>query len=196
MTQENEAQLIDGLMRRDEGCFSVCVEAYQGLVFNTAVGLVQNAEDAEDISQEVFIEVYESIGSFKGQSKLSTWIYRIAVTKALEHSRSRHAKKRFAFLTSLFGFGEDSAAAFDIPDFNHPGVLLENKQRAAVLFKAIEQLPDNQKTAFTLHKLEGLSHEEIGEIMGSSLSSTESLMHRAKANLKKSLKTYYYGTEI
>ena len=75
----------------------------------------------------------------------------------------------------------------EIPDFNHPGVALDRKENAARLFKAIGQLPENQKIAFTLHKLEDLSYQEVSEVMGTSVAAVESLLHRAKQNLKKIL---------
>jgi RNA polymerase sigma factor (sigma-70 family) len=159
------------------------------MVYNTVLGVVQQPEEAEDVTQEVFIQVFESIGQFKGDSKLSTWLYRIAVTKSLDHLRKKKRKKRFAFLQSLFGVNEEEVR--QDPDFHHPGVALENKEKAAVLFKAIDKLPENQKAAFTLHKLEGLSYQEVAEVLETSVSSVESLMHRAKGNLRKLLEDYY-----
>lgn len=165
------------------------VESWKDMVYNTSLGIVQNSEDAEDVTQEVFVQVYESVNQFKGDSKFSTWLYRIAVTKSLDHLRKKKRKKRFAFVQSLFGPNEEEVN--HQPDFQHPGISMENKENAAVLFRAIEKLPDNQKTAFTLHKLEGLSYQEIAEIMETTVSSVESLMHRAKGNLKKFLTDYY-----
>jgi len=159
------------------------------MVFNTALGIVQSMEDAEDVAQEVFIQVYESIHSFKGEAKFSTWLYRITITKSMDHLRKKKRKKRFAFIQSLFGMNNE--VLYDPPDFNHPGITLDNKEKAAILFKAIQRLPETQKIAFTLHKIEGLSYQEVSEIMNSSLSSVESLLHRAKNNLKKHLTDYY-----
>lgn len=84
-------------------------------------------------------------------------------------------------------FGEGNEPLYEIPDFNHPGVAMDRKETAAKLFKAIAQLPENQKAAFTLHKLEDLSYQEISEVMQTSVPAVESLMHRAKQNLKKIL---------
>lgn len=180
-----EQELIQRLKEGDETAFKYLVDTYQERVYNTAIGIVQNAEDAEDVAQEVFIQVYRSIHNFKGESKLSTWLYRIATTRALDLLRSRKSKKRFGLLQRLFGEGNEPV--FEIPDFNHPGVALEKKENAAKLFKAISQLPENQKVAFTLHKLEDLSYQEVSEIMKTSLPAVESLMHRAKQNLRKIL---------
>ncbi len=181
--------LIEQLRLRDESAFKSIVARWQDMVFNTAIGIVQNAEDAEDVAQEVFLQVYESINTFKGESKFSTWLYRITITKAMDHIRRKKRKKRFAFMQNLFG--SDNETLYEVPDFNHPGVSLDNKERAAILFKAIDQLPENQKIAFTLHKMEGLSYQEASEVMNVTVSAMESLMHRAKINLKKYLEKYY-----
>ncbi|MBK7561675.1 MAG: sigma-70 family RNA polymerase sigma factor [Chitinophagaceae bacterium] len=181
----NEQELILGLRNGDETAFKYLVDTYQDRVFNTAIGIVQNAEDAEDVAQEVFIQVYRSIHHFKGESKLSTWLYRITTTRALDLLRSRKSKKRFGFMQRLTG--EDNEPLYELADFNHPGVTLDRKENAAKLFKAIAQLPENQKTAFTLHKLEDLSYQEISQVMRTSVPAVESLMHRAKQNLRKIL---------
>ena len=84
-------------------------------------------------------------------------------------------------------FGDGNKPLYEFPDFNHPGVALDRKENAGKLFKAIAQLPENQKTAFTLHKLEDLSYQEISEVMNTTIPAVESLMHRAKTNLRKTL---------
>src|SRR6185295_1652431 len=173
--------------------FKIIVETWQDIVFNTALGIVQNAEDAEDIAQEVFVQVYQSVNSFKGDSKFSTWVYRITVTKSLDHERRKKRKKRFAFVKSLFG--EENQVTVHPPDFNHPGVVMDKKEDAATLFAAVNQLPENQRIAFTLHKVEGLSYQEVSEVMKTTVSSVESLMHRAKTNLRKTLENYYRENE-
>ena len=182
------------LKQGDVSAFRDLVTEFEKKVYNTCLGLLQNTEDAEDLTQEVFVAVYESIHSFKGEAKLSTWIYRIAVTKSLEYLRMKKRKKRFAFFQQVFTneYGELNKEA---GHFDHPGVQLENKERAAILFKAIEQLPENQKSAFILHKLEGLSYAEISEVMHSTVSAVESLMVRARQNLQKKLGDYYYKHE-
>ena len=159
------------------------------MVYNTAIGYLQSSEDAEDVAQEVFIQVFESVASFKGESKLSTWIYRITISKCLDHLRRKKRKKRFAFIQSLYG--KSDQLMIDPPDFFHPGVKAENKENAAVLFKAIEKLPTNQKTAFVLNKMENLSYREISEILNSTESAIDSLLQRAKKNLQTTLKEYY-----
>jgi RNA polymerase sigma factor (sigma-70 family) len=185
----NEQFLIEGLRKGDDAAFRELVETRQSLVFNTVLGLLQNAEDAEDVTQEVFIKVYESIGQFKGEAALSTWIYRIAVTRSLEYLRMKKRKKRFAFLTSLFG--ENNEPLHEPKDFNHPGIQLDNREKGKLLFRKISELPENQRVAFTLHKVEGLSYQEVALTMDTTVAAVESLIHRARQNLRRTLAEYY-----
>lgn len=185
----NQPELIVQLQQGDESAFTKLVEEYQDMVYNTALGIVQNADDADDITQEVFIQVYQSVSSFKGDSKFSTWLYRITLGKALDHEKKKKRKKRFGFVQGLFGNGEEEQV--HAVEFDHPGVQMEKKERANELFLALKQIPDNQRIAFTLHKLEGQSYQEVAEIMNTTLYAVESLMGRAKANLKKELGKYY-----
>ncbi|MEO6820592.1 MAG: RNA polymerase sigma factor [Ginsengibacter sp.] len=184
-----EKELIVLLKKKDREAFKVIVEQYEDTVYNTSLGMLQNEEDAEDIAQEVFMQVFESIHSFKEESKFSTWLYRITITKSLDYLRKKKRKKRFSWIQGLYGENDEEMA--EAPDFMHPGIKLENKEEAAVLFKAIEKLPEKQKAAFILNKLESLSYAEIAEIMGTSIVAVDSLFQRSKKNLRKDLAAYY-----
>jgi RNA polymerase sigma-70 factor (ECF subfamily) len=157
---------------------------YKTLVYNVALNYVQNIEDAEEITQDVFVQLFQSIATFKQQSSLKTWIYRITINKSLDFLKHKKSQKRF------FIFGKRSENEFEIQNisnFEHPGVLLENKEKSKLLFGLINQLNENQKTAFILSKIDGLSNPEIAVIMQLTVSSVESLLFRAKENLKKKL---------
>ena len=181
----SEQELLIQLQKGNESAFKDLVETHQKRVFNTILAIVQNLEEAEDIAQEVFIQVYRSVNQFKGDSLLSTWIYRITVTKSLDHLRSKKRKKRFGFVFNLFG--DDNRPAFDPGDFNHPGILQERKEDASLLFKLVDNLPDNQRTAFILNKVGELSYREIAGILKLTEGAVDSLLQRAKQNLKKKL---------
>lgn len=185
----NQPELIAQLQQGDEQAFTKLVDEWQDMVYNTALGIVQNADDADDITQEVFIQVYQLVSSFKGDSKFSTWLYRITLSKALDHEKKKKRKKRFGFVQGLFGSQQE--VQLHPVEFNHPGVELEKKERANELFAALKKIPENQRIAFTLHKLEGQSYQEVAEIMNTTLYAVESLMGRAKANLKKELSKFY-----
>lgn len=187
-----DRELTRRLKANEPGAFKELVELYQDRVFGTCWRFLLNRQDIEDIAQEVFIEIYRSIGTFKEQSKLSTWIYRIAVTKSLDFIRKTKRKKRFAPVKSLFSLQEEGKEIPD-PEPRDPRENLEQAERLKILKDAIDTLPENQRIAFTLSKCEGFGNKEITEIMGCSLSSVESLMHRAKKNLRTKLYHYFEG---
>ena len=186
-----DQDFIEALKQGKRHAYEALIDRFQDVVFNKCLSFVPNKEDAEDIAQEVFIEVFRSIKHFKGQAKLTTWIYRITTNKCLEFIRKKNTKKRFAFLQLVLGAQHPVDKVNYFTEFNHPGVQLEQKERSEQLFKAINQLPENQKVVFTLHKVDGLSYKEVSEITQKSISSVESLMFRAKKNLQAQLATYY-----
>lgn len=186
----DEPQLIAGLQEGNEEAFRMLVQQHQRRVYNVCLSLLQHAEDAEDVTQEVFIEVYESISRFKGAAKLSTWLYRVSTTKCLDHLRAKKRKKRFGIVLTLFGT-ESNEPLYEQSSFEHPGIALEKKENSKILFAAINRLPENQRTAFTLHKIENLSYKEVADAMNLSLASVESLLFRAKQNLQKLLQDFH-----
>jgi len=182
-----QPEIIERLKRGDKTVYPEVVERWQHMIYNTALSIVQNEEDAEDITQDVFVVLYEKVVDFREESALSTWLYSITIRKALDLEKRKKREKHGGFLKKIFAVKESDEPA----NFNHPGILLDNKERAAVLFRALKKLPDKQRVAFTLHKMEGLSYQQISDIMEISLYAIESLQVRAKNNLKKILKEYY-----
>ena len=187
----SEEELVNAIIRGEERYFSYFVTKYKDRVYNTCLGFLRNPEDAEDVAQEVFIEVHESIGQFKHQSSLSTWLYRIATNKSLELIRSRNRKKRFTIFSSKDVYEQENRFA----EYVHPGIQAENTERAKVLMDAIEKLNEKQRSAFVLHKIEMLNQNEIAHILETTVSGVESLLHRAKVNLRKQLNQYYQENE-
>ena len=171
-------------MALDNKDFEKLYNQYSILVYNLALNYLQNIEDAEEITQDVFIQINNSISKFQEKSSLKTWIYRITINKCLDFIKHKNSQKRF------FIFGKKSQNEFEIENFSnfeHPGILLENKEKSKLLFEIINELGENQKTAFLLSKIDGLSNSEISEIMKLSISSVESLVFRAKATLKEKI---------
>lgn len=187
----DESQFLTELKAQRQSAYARLLDLYQKKVFNTCLSFVPNVEDAEDVAQEVFVEVYNSIGKFKGNSTLSTWIYRISVNKSLEFIRRKNTQKRFGFMQSLTGNTVPLDKSWYFTEFNHPGVQLEEKEKKEILFRAIDRLPEAQRIVFTLHNIDGLSYKEVSAISQKSISSVESLLFRAKRNLRKILTTYY-----
>ena len=152
------------------------------MVFNLALQYVQNTEDAEEITQDVFVKIFDNLNSFKKQSSLKTWIYRMAINQSLDFIKAKKAQKR-NFLSSIFSIN-DSNFKFQPSNFNHPGIELEQKEACQKIFEAINQLSDNQKTALILLKIEDKSQAETAEIMNLKVKALESLFQRAKNNLE------------
>ena len=180
-----ESDLIIRLREGNEEAFRELVSAFSDRVYNTVLSIVQDKEDARDLAQDVFILVFRSVGSFSGNASLSTWIYRIAVNCSLNHLRRKKRQRRFGFIAQAFGI--DKADGNGIEEFHHPGVQLEQKENAALLFLAIKKLPEKQQVAFLLNKTEGLTYGEVSKILGISEAATDSLLQRAKQNLRKIL---------
>jgi RNA polymerase sigma factor (sigma-70 family) len=182
---------IEDLKAGKQFAYAKLIDSFQQKVFSTCMSFVPNKEDAEDLAQEVFVEVFNSISKFKGDSKLSTWIYKITTNKCLEFIRKKNTKKRFGFLKSIMGNNMPVDKTSYFTDMNHPGILLENKEKSDILFRAINALPEAQKVVFTLSKIDGKSYEEVSDITGKSISSVESLMFRAKKKLQELLENFY-----
>jgi len=187
-----ELELINRLKDRDDAAYRFMVEQYQNAILNCCFKFLKNKELAEDATQEVFLEVYKSIEKFRAEAKFSTWLFRIAITKSLDHMKGMKRKKRSGFLKSVFSLSQEEGK--HPADTENPHQALENQDRLKVLSWAIESLPENQKVAFTLSKLEDMSNKEIAEILHTTVSAVESLIFRAKSNLKKKLYRYYEKT--
>jgi RNA polymerase sigma-70 factor (ECF subfamily) len=185
-----DTELLNRLKNHDDAAFRFLIDRYQASILNCCFKFIKNKEIAQEATQDVFIEVYRSIDKFREESKLSTWLFRIAITKSLDYIKSMKRKKRFGLIKSILP-GSATDEQFLISDALNPLQQLENEDRQKVLYWAIDTLPANQKVAFTLSKVEELSNMEIAEILHTSVSSVESLLFRAKANLRKKLFSYY-----
>ncbi len=180
----DEHQLVEKLKRADKEAFNQLLLLYGNRVLNTCYKFLLNKEDAEDVYQETFIEVFKSIHSFKGKSKLSTWIYRIAVTKSLDELKKRNRKKRISAIGKLVHLEE---VIHLLGGGTMPDKTINEKEKNNELNKALNTLPDNQRVAFTLSKIEGYSNPEIAEIMNTTTIAVESLVYRAKKKLRHEL---------
>ena len=181
------------LLNNDHTAFAILVDKYQKMVVNTCRGFVNSYADAEDLTQDVFIELFESLPNFRYESKLSTWIYRIAVNKSLNYVRKRKRDSFFSNITSTFGLPEKENSFITHNSESSKGAdhEINTKELHSTLKQAINKLPRNQKISFILNKYQDLSYKEVADVMDISLSSVESLIFRAKCNLQKILSDYY-----
>ena len=158
---------------------------FKNLVFNLALQYTNNVQDAEEITQDVFVKVFDKLNRFRNDSELKTWIYRITINQSLDFIKSKKRQKR-SFIYSLFD-NQSELNKNQIIDFNHPGVIVENNEELEILMRKIYALPENQKTVIILLKIEGLSQKQVAEIMKLKEGAMESLFQRAKSSLKKIL---------
>ena len=180
-----DADLVAQLQLGSEVAFRTLVARYQDRIYRTVLSLLRSPEEAEDVAQEVFVEVYQTIGRFRGDAALSTWLYRLATSRALKNRQKARAKKRFAYFTSLLGF--DNAVLHEVPDHAHPLALLEGQQQLRLLLGRIARLPTQQQVVFTLRHEQELSYEEIAAILNTTVPAVESLLFRARQTLRKYL---------
>lgn len=187
----NDNGIIEKLKQGNEAAFKELVESYRNMVVNTCFGLLHNTEDAEDVAQDVFIEVFRSVENFRADSKISTWLYRIAVNRSLNFIRDNKKRRWFQSFDDVMESKKEALNQLNFHSSDDPESEMENSQRAILLHEAIDSLHENQRVAFTLNKYEDLTYKEISEVMNLSVSSVESLIHRAKKNLQKKLYKCY-----
>ena len=149
-----------------------------------ATRFLLNQDDAEDVSQEVFIEIYQSFKSFRGDARFSTWIYRIAVTRSLEEIKKRNRKKRFGSIGQLLHLD-------DVVNFISGGTMPDGKiqedEKMKEIRQVLDKIPENQRVAFTLSKIDGYNNTEITAIMQTTVIAIESLVSRAKKKISSEL---------
>ncbi len=177
-SEDPDAKMIKKVAEGDEVAFEQMVKKYEHRVLNTIYRYIGKSDEAEDITQEVFIKVWHHAKSFKGKSKFSTWLYRIVINQCLDY-RSKH-KERLASLDEIMEQGKT-------PESLKVEIEFERQRKSKIMKRAIDELPKRQRIAFVLSKFEGKSYKEIAQIMGISLSSVESLIFRARGALKKKL---------
>jgi RNA polymerase sigma-70 factor, ECF subfamily len=186
-----DSELINAIRSGDQAAFCFLVENYQDKIIRTCKGFVHSDADAEDIAQEVFIEVFKSADRFRGESQLSTWIYRIAINKSINYLKSSSRHKIISIFTYTDSGKQKSANdPVAAPEYC-PDDDLKRDELTGAVKKAIDLLPDKQRTAFILSKYEDLTYQEIASIMHITLPSVESLLFRAKKNLQKRLYLFY-----
>ena len=175
-----EEQLISQILEGDITAFEALFKEYQLKILNLCYAMLHNRQEAEDMTQEVFLEVYRSIDKFQNKCKLSTWIYRIAINKSLNQVK-RNKIRRF--------FSMDNDSVLKVDSFEQSDWGLKEKQYNNYLHQAIEKLPKKQKQAFILFSYDELPQKEIAEIMNCSLSSVEVLVFRARKTIKSYMET-------
>ena len=186
-----DSELIKLILHGDKEKFRMLVEQYQQMVFRTCMGFLHNKDDADDLTQDIFLQAYQSLHSFKGEAAFSTWIYRIAVNASLNRMRKNSRNIVLNRLESLFGSGKEKDISLPVNDTEDPESILIRQEKSRWVQNALDSLPENQRTAIVLSKYDDLSQKEISAIMNTTEGAVEALIQRAKTNLRVKLSSSY-----
>ena len=181
----DERKLLERLQQHDERAFNEIVEAYEQQVFHLVHRIVGRRDEAEDLVQDVFVQVFKAIGSFRGDAKLSTWIYRIAVN--LCNNKTKYLKRRHSDAQEELEPAlerEQEAHGLSYSGAALPDQVLQGQQLEQIFKRCIQEMDDDFRQAFILRDLEGLSYEEVADIMGLAAGTVKSRIHRARAVLR------------
>jgi len=185
-----ESEIIKLVLQGEKENFRMLVEQYQQMVFRTCMGFLHNKDDADDLTQDIFIQAYQSLSRFKGESAFSTWLYRIAVNASL--NKVRKTSKNFILqrIDAFLGAEKSREAPFLQSDTEDPEKILIRQEHVEWVGRALNLLPENQRTAIVLSKYDDLSQKEIAEILKTTEGAVEGLLQRAKKNLREKLSVH------
>jgi RNA polymerase sigma-70 factor (ECF subfamily) len=193
--QQSDSALVARCQKADITAFNEIVSRYKGKIYNYLYRMTGNAEDAEDLTQEVFVRMYTNIGSFRAEASLSTWLFRIAGNLSVD--AFRRGKKERGLSHSLDapvagGDGDDGQSATrDVPDWSQePETLLGRKELGAHIQAALQKLPPKLRSAVVLHDVEGLAYEEIAQTERIPLGTVKSRIFNARVALREHLRPY------
>ncbi|MFN3305640.1 MAG: RNA polymerase sigma factor [Candidatus Kapaibacteriota bacterium] len=183
---QNEKEILEEFERGNvEQAVNEIVRRYKNFVYLVAFRYVKNYDDAEDITQEVFIEVLQRLKYFRRESTLKTWLYRVAVNKSKNWLR----KQKFLSLVRLSGKGEDNEPEFDIPDYSQDNKL-EKKEMEETFLQVVASLPEKQREVFSLRYFEHMSFEEISKLLGTSVGGLKANYFHAVRKIASAMKQY------
>lgn len=190
-----ETLLIDELREGDMAALAILVEKYKRLVYRVAIQITKNHEDANDVMQDTFLKVHESIHSFRKDAAFETWLYRIVVNHATNLVKRRERRRESPLSgTSEMEIHPDLRRTADLA--NNPHLNLEKKERQRWVTQAINSLPLKQRTVVILHEFEGLTHPEIASIINCSEGTVRSRLHYARHKLRDLLRPYVDATDF
>jgi len=186
-----DAELVERLKTGDREAFGALLRRYQGKVYRLAMNMTRSPQDAEEVTQDVFLAVYRKIGDFDGRAAFSTWLYRVASNAALMKLRGRRSEPHLSIEEEGPAFAPDGHFARPVADWSElPEDRLLSAERRRVLEQAIDALPPDYKAVVVLRDVEGLSNQEVAEILGATVLAVKSRLHRARLALRERLAAY------
>ncbi len=179
----DDQKLIDRCLDGETAAFGELVRRYQDRLYNTVYRLVDNSEDAQDIVQDAFLNAYQSLDGFKGDSQFFTWLYRIAVNTAISHKR----RQRVLLSINAGRNGANGVQPLDASEYSRPGEALERAEQEQRIQEALSRLSPEHRAVLVLKDLEGQKYEEMAEVLGVPIGTIRSRLHRARAELRELL---------
>ena len=184
--READAELLRAVIEGDTTAYRGLVEKYQGRVYSMVYGMLRNREDARDVTQEAFVKGFRNLQSFRLESSFYTWLYRIAMNLAIDHTRKKKRQAAAGFDEGIAARDLDGAIS-ELHHGDSPRKSLERKKLMSVIMDALEKLPADQKQVILLRELEGLSYKEISDIMEVPEGTVMSRLYYARKKLQKLL---------
>ena len=185
-----DKELVKNILEGDRNVFRELVDRYEKLVIHVVYGMLPNKSDLDDICQDVFIKVYENLGRFNFQAKLSTWIARIAYNTTLNFL----AKRKYALYEDLENFENDPALVKNASE--SPVVWTEKRESAEILRRELEKIPARYGTILSLYHMEEMSYHEIGEVLNLPAGTVKNYLFRARKMLKERLEKQFERKEL
>jgi len=187
-----DAELVERLKGGDEEAFSALLRRHQGKVYRLAMNMTRNVQDAEEVTQDVFLAVSRKLGAFDGRAAFSTWLYRVATNAALMKLRGRRPEPHLPIEEAGPTFAADGHFARPVADWSElPDDRLLAAESQRVLGQAIEALPPDYKAVVVLRDIEGLSNQEVAESVGTTVLAVKSRLHRARLALRERLAGHF-----
>ena len=192
----SDTEIVKKILTGDQGALRDFILKYQDLVVNTCFSILHNRSDAEDITQEVFIEAYRSMATLRHEETVSYWLYRVSLNKSINYSRKHRLFNTFLRFETMDQGKGDKLEDISNSHAENPYEQLEHLDKLRMIETALDSLPARQKKAFVLHHYEYLSYKDISNILNVSVSSVESLIFRAKTAIKKRCTSCGYIEEL
>ncbi len=186
----SEAELMAEVARGETSLFREIVEKYQNQVMNTVYRFTGDYYQAEDLTQEVFIRVFKSAKRYRPKAKFKTWLFKIVVNLCLNYRRDRARNRTQSLDAPLTTKDGELAREVRSPNGDIPDIALEEMELKRTVREAVDSLPENQRIVVILQRFEEMSYKEISDTLGVSLSAVESLLFRARQNLRRKLAPY------
>ena len=198
MSETDDRTLLDKAVAGDAGALEALMTRHAGRVYRLAYGITRNPADAEEVVQDVFLTVVRKGGSFEGQAALATWMYRVTMNAALNRRRGKRRELEVSLEEHLPTYTEDGHRAGDRSDLlvdwsSTPEERVLSGESRQVLENAIDSLPAHYRAVLVLRDVEELSNEEVASIVGDSLASVKSRLHRARMALREQLTRHFGG---